>query len=219
MLKKNDFVEIEYLGKVKNGGIFDTNIKEEAKKIPLEIDPKPFVICLGQNMILPAIDNFLIGKPLGTYNLDLAPENAFGKRNPDLVKTFPLSAFKNQNTMPHPGMVFYFDNLIGKINSVSGGRVIVDFNNPLAGKPVEYKVTVKKEIKELNEKARALLSFYTKKEFQFKIENKKIIVEATKTEGKIIGFFSKKFKEILDLELEIKEKAEDKKPAESQTSH
>ena len=33
MINKNDFVELEYMGRVKDGEIFDTNIKEEAKKI------------------------------------------------------------------------------------------------------------------------------------------------------------------------------------------
>ncbi|MEM4230268.1 MAG: peptidylprolyl isomerase [Candidatus Pacearchaeota archaeon] len=206
MLKKNDFVEIEYIGKIKNGEVFDTNIEEEAKKLGLEIKTKPLIICLGQNMILPAIDNFIIGKQLGTYTIELEPEKAFGKRSQELVKTFSLNAFKHQNIVPKPGMVFAFDNLIGKITSISGGRVVVDFNNPLAGKIVEYKITLKREIKDINEKIKALLFFYTKKEFEFDIKDKKLTVYASQTDSKLLKFFEKKFKEILDFDFEIKVK-------------
>ena len=55
-LKQNDFIEIEFTGKVRDGDIFDTNIKEDAKKINLDIKTRPLIICIGQNMILPAID-------------------------------------------------------------------------------------------------------------------------------------------------------------------
>ena len=102
-LKKNDFVEIEYVGRVKDGEIFDTNIKEEAKKINLKIETKPLIICISQKMILPAIDDFLIGKEIGEYNLELSPEKAFGKRNRTLVKTLPLAVFKNQNSFVYLG--------------------------------------------------------------------------------------------------------------------
>jgi len=39
MIKKNDFVEIEFTGKILDTGeIFDTNIKEEAEKINPKIE-------------------------------------------------------------------------------------------------------------------------------------------------------------------------------------
>lgn len=217
MFDKNDFIEIEYLGKIKDGKVFDTNIKEEAKKISLEIETRPLIICLGQNMILPEIDYFLIGKKLGTYVLNLEPEKAFGLRKQELVKTFSSNAFRKQNINPYPGMVFSFDNLFGKIASVSGGRVIVDFNNPLAGKQVEYKIIVQRQVTELDEKVKALLVFYMRKQFNFEIKDKKLTVNATKDESKLLEFFKKKFKDILSLELDIKE-IEDKKRLEDTVS-
>jgi FKBP-type peptidyl-prolyl cis-trans isomerase 2 len=163
-------------------------------------------------MVLPAIDKFLIGKKIGDYALELEPKDAFGLRDPSKVKTFPASVFKNQKINPYPGAVFYFDNLVGKVSSVSGGRVTVDFNNPLAGKPVIYEIKVKNQVKEINEKAKALIVFFARKEFKFEIKEKKLIIEATKKEGMILKFFAKKFKETLNLDLEIKEKP-DEKPA------
>jgi FKBP-type peptidyl-prolyl cis-trans isomerase 2 len=217
-LSKNDFIEIEYIGRIKNSHVFDTNIKEEAKKINLEIETNPLIICLGQNMILPAIDLFLIGKKPGAYTLDLEPEKAFGLRKQELVKTFSLNAFRKQNIAPAPGMIFSFDNLFGKITSVSSGRVIVDFNNPLAGKQIEYKIIVKRQVTELNEKIKALLAFYMRKDLNFEIKDKKLIVNATRHESKLLEFFKKKFKDILNLELEIKEIQEKKESVEQKVN-
>jgi FKBP-type peptidyl-prolyl cis-trans isomerase 2 len=202
-LKKNDFVEIEYTGRIKGGEIFDTNIKSDAEKINLNVETKPLIICIGQRMILPAIDDFLIGKDAGEYKLELAPEQAFGKRNKEFIKTVPIGVFKNQT--PSPGMVFHFDGLIGKITSVSGGRVTIDFNNPLAGKEVEYTLKVKREVTNVNEKIKAFLFYYAGKDFKFNSENGKVTVECSSQEQKALSFLKPKFKEIFSLELELAE--------------
>jgi len=206
-IKRNDFVELEYTGKIKDTEqIFDTNEKEEAKKLNSNIKPKPLIICIGQNMILPAIDEFLVGKEIGkSYTLALPPEKAFGKRKRELIKTMPMSVFRGQNITPQAGMMFSFDNLLGRITAVSGGRVIVDFNNPIAGKNVVYELKVKRKITEQEEKVKALMLTFFKKEFPFNIKEKKLILKAKPEEKKFIKLFSEKFKEILGLELEVSE--------------
>lgn len=210
MIAKNDFVEIEYTGRVQNGEVFDTNIKDDAKKLNLKLDPKPLVICIGQGMILPIIDEFLIGKGVGEYSLDIKAEKAFGFRKRELVRTLPLNVFKSSDRYPQPGMVFSFDNMLGRVASVSGGRVIVDFNNPIAGKDVSYKLIVKKLIESQEEKVKALMNSFWGKDIPFKIESGKIVIETEKNFTKFFEMFKDKFKEILHLEMDIKEKTEKK---------
>lgn len=207
-LKAKDFIEIEYLARIKDNGIFDTNIKREAEKMDIKIS-SPLIICLGQNTILPAIDEFLIGKELGDYSLELPPEKAFGSRNRELVKIMPFSVFRQHNINPQPGMVFSFDNLLGKVAAVSGGRVIVDFNNPLAGKNVIYEIKVKRKVTEEKEKVKALMTAFLRKDFHFEIKDKLLIVKADKTIRKLIELFKPKFKEILNLDLEIEDTKEE----------
>jgi len=210
MLNKNDFVEVEYIGKTKDGNIFDTNIKEEAKKIELNIETRPLIICLGQNMILQAIDEFLIGNEVENYTLELRPEKAFGIRRKELVKIMPISVFKNSDISPRQGMIFSFDNLLGKITAISGGRVIVDFNNPLAGKEVIYELKIKRVVTDEKEKIKTLMLAFFGKEFEFKIENKKLIIESSPEFSKFVLLFKPKFKEILNLDLETSELQESK---------
>lgn len=205
MIIKNDFIELEFTGRIKDGQLFDTNIKEEAKKIDLNIKTRPLVICIGQGMILPALDEFLIGKDIAKYSVELGPEQAFGKRDFSLVKTIPLKVFIEQNVIPQPGMIFNFDNIFGKVAAVSGGRVIVDFNNPLAGKTVIYELNAKRKLTDEKEKVESLISFFLRKKLDFKLEDKKLIITSENKMKSFIELFKDKFKEILNLELEVKE--------------
>ena len=218
MLQKNDFIELEFLGRVKGGDIFDTNIQEEAKKINLELETRPLIICLGQNMILPAIDEFLAGKETGKYTLELEPEKAFGLRDRNLIKTMPIKIFLEKQVYPRPGMIFEFDNVIGRISAVSGGRVIVDFNHPLANKVAVYELNVKSVISDDTEKVSSLMRFFFRRKFDFEIKEKKLIIKSEAKLKPLFELFKGKFKEILDLDLEFQEeekkeeKSEDKKP-------
>ncbi|MBU3913016.1 MAG: peptidylprolyl isomerase [Nanoarchaeota archaeon] len=209
-INKNDFIELDFTGRVKNGEIFDTNIPEEAKKIGLEIESRPLIICIGQNMILPSIDEFLEGKEIGKYTLELAPEKAFGSRSREYIQTMPTKIFHEKQIVPQSGMVFQFDNLMGRISAVSGGRVIVDFNNPLAGKEVVYEINAKRIVSDIKEKAETLINLYFRQKLEFEIQEKTITIRAPKQFSQLIDFFKPKFKETLNLELEFKEQAEEK---------
>src|SRR3989344_3456772 len=160
VLKKNDFVELEFTAKVKDGDIFDSNIKRDLEKANLNLDVKPLIFSLGEGMFLKGVDDFLIGKDIGNYEVELSPENAFGFRDSKLVQLIPMKVFAAQKLNPIPGVMFNFDGRVAKILSVSGGRVIADFNNPIAGKTVIYNVNVLRKVEEINEKAKAFIEFF-----------------------------------------------------------
>ena len=204
-LKKKDFIEVEFTGKVKDGEVFDSNIKKELEKMNSNLPAKPFVFALGEDMFLKGIEDFLIGKEIGKYKIELSPENAFGQRDSKQIQLISMKVFKEQNTQPVPGAVFNFDGRPAKILTVSGGRVIADFNNPLAGKDLIYNLTVKRKVDDINEKIKALIEFFFRQDLQFKIEDKKIILEVDKALVEYSKMFKDQFKNLLGLELEIKE--------------
>jgi len=222
-LKDKDFVEIEFTGKVKDGEIFDSNIKKDLEEMHKghdhPIHAKPFVFCLGEDMFLKGVDEFLIGKPEVTkdYTIELEPEKAFGKRDPSLIQMTPISVFKEHNMNPVQGTMFNFDGKIGKVLTVSGGRVIIDFNNPLAGKNVVYQIKVMRKINDLNEKINALNEFFFRKELKFKVDGKKLTIEIEKPMKNFAEFFKDKFKEILGLDLEVKEIEEKSKESQNKS--
>jgi len=222
-LQKKDFIEIEFVGKIKDTGeAFDSNLKEVLQKINphdknLEQKSQPFIFSLGEGMFLQGIDEFLVGKDLGKHTIDLNPEKAFGLRNPKNIQLMPSSLFRKHNLNPIPGAIFNFDGRPAKILSVSGGRVRVDFNNPLAGKPVVYDVNVKRKIDDLNEKTKSLINFFVRQNIPFEIKEKELILDSTNQLAKFLELFKDKFKEILNLDLTIKEepKKDFDKPEES----
>jgi len=209
-LNKNDFIEIKFTAKTKDGEIFDSNIKEDLEKINSDIKPKPFIFCLGQSMFLKGVEDFLIGKDIGEYTIEVKPKDAFGNRDPRLVQLIPIKVFNEQKVNPFPGAMFNFDGRVAKVLSVSGGRVIVDFNNPLAGKDVIYYIKVLRKIEDLNEKIKAFNEFIFKRDFKFEIKEKKLVIQVEKQAKQFVELFKDKFKEIFSLDLEVKE-TEDKK--------
>ncbi|MEK6875244.1 MAG: peptidylprolyl isomerase [Nanoarchaeota archaeon] len=212
-INKNDFIEVEFIGRFETGEVFDSNIKKELEKLnPTQAEKtRPLIFSIGHGMFLEKIDEFLIDKEIGkTYNITLQPEQAFGKRNPALIKLIPLKAFIEQKINPEPGMIFNFDSNIAKIISVSGGRVMADFNNPLAGKTVSYEINVLRKINDLNEKVHSLMEFFFGKSLDFEIDkDNKIIIKSDKKFTKFIELFKDKFKDILGLNMEIKEVSEE----------
>jgi len=204
-LQKKDFIEIEFTGKVKDGGIFDSNVKEDLKNLNPNENPKPLIFCLGEGMFLKGIDDFLIGKEIGTYTIELTPEKAFGPRVSEFVQMIPSKIFREQNLNPVPGAVFNFDGRIAKVLSVSGGRIMIDFNHPLAGKIVIYDVKILRKVEDLNEKVKSFIEFLFRREMKFSVNEKKVIIEVEKNMSKFVEMFQDKFKDILDLDLEVKE--------------
>lgn len=222
-LKKSDFIEIEFVGKVKEtNSPFDSNVPEILKEINPSANAKPFLYSLGQDMFLKGIDEFLMKqspeKLPAEFKIELTPEKSFGKRNPKLIQMIPMKIFRQHNMQPIPGHSMKFDSRVGKILTVSGGRVLVDFNNPLAGKDVIYEIKILRKVDDLNEKAKAFTEFLFRQEMPFTLdkEKKKIIIEGPKGFKQFADMFKDKFKDILDLDLEIKEvdlskKVEEKK--------
>lgn len=210
-IKKNDFIEIEFTG-LANGEIFDTTNKKDAEKMGIEPkNIKPLTISVGNQMILQGLDEDLEGKETGKeYSIHILPEKAFGKRDPSMIKTYGLSHFTKQNINPYPGMALQLDNTVAKVLSVSGGRVTMDFNNPIAGKEVDYKYKINKIITENKEKINALQDFFFKQRFEFQLKDKKVIFKDDKIK-QFIDMIGPKFSEITGLEFTAEAKKETKK--------
>lgn len=209
-IKKHDFIELAFVGKIKETGeIFDTNVEEEIKKIKSNFEAKPYLISVGHSMTIKGLDNDLEGKEVGKeYTSEFKPEDAFGKRNPSLIRMIPIKLFLEQQIMPQKGMQLSLDGSLVKIVSVSGGRVLVDSNNPLAGKVVSYKYRIVRKITDEKEKVNALQDFFFRKKFDFDLKEKDLTFKVEKNLQKFVEVMANPFKEILGLNVkcEIVEK-------------
>ena len=226
MVKNGDFIELDFTAKVKeSGGVFDTTLPDIAKKegLPLNKEKlKPIKICVGKGMVIKGFDAALENKDAGKeHHIDINPENAFGKRNIALIRTIPERIFLEKEVRPVKGMVLNMDNTLVRIISVSGGRVMVDFNNPLAGKVVTYSFKINRIIEDTKEKLSILVENYLDRKSEIKLEDKKATIAVNPvflSNKKATENFVKMVKDLLgvDITLEKKEvKGKDKNDSSS----
>lgn len=181
-IKQGDFVEIDYIGKLKEtGDVFDVTDAEAAKKYNI-YNPKvryhSQIVCVGQRQVVPGLDAALMHKEeKKTFIVELTPEQAFGKKDPKLLQLVPLQHFHKQQINPFPGLQLNLNGALGTVRTVSGGRVIVDFNHPLAGRPVLYEVIVKRRVTQIDEQLKGLLHALFQREISFTLKEGKAILE------------------------------------------
>ena len=226
-VKQHDFVEIEYTGMIKEDGtVFDTTDAKLAHDHDHGHDHGheghehgPVVICVGQNQMLPALEQQILGKESGKeFSVELNPDESFGRRDAKMIQLISMSKFKQQKIQPFPGLQLNIDGAFGIVKTVSGGRCYVDFNHPLAGKDVVYKVKINKILNDSKEKLASLVkTLMETKDAEIEItgDNAKVYL-SQKIADEVTAEFNKAAQkvipEIKKVEFAIKEA---KKPAES----
>ena len=209
-IRKKDFVEMKYTGYTING-MFDSNIEEDLKKIDEKAKPKQTIIIVGEGMIVEGLDKAIEGKIIGKeYEVKVPIKEGFGERKTDLVKTIPLKIFIEKKIMPRPGMVLAMDDSLAKVIAVSGARVVTDFNNPLAGKELNYKFKIVRKVTEEKEKVDTVLGLLLRFVPEYVID-KEVTVKAPKILESYINSIKDKFKELVGKEIKFEEKKVEKK--------
>lgn len=194
MFVEGDVIELNYTAKEKDSGqVFDTTMKEEAEKAGIYSEKakyKPLIIVLGEYELLPGLEKAVKEMSVGEHKeIELNAENGFGERKAELIRIVSLAEFKKQKIQPFPGLILELNNVQGRVQTVSGGRVRVDFNHPLAGKTVKYSVKVEKQLMEEKEKIDAImgkyLAFMEKEKYSYTIkEEERIETVGKKAEEK-----------------------------------
>ena len=164
-IKDGDFVRVNFTGKIKeNDEVFDTTydeIAQEAEIFDENKTYKPIPIVVGGNHLLPAIEEEIVGLDAGDRKtVEVDSENGFGPRDPKAIQLIPMKEFKKQGMTPYPGMRISAEGGEGRILTVNGGRVKVDFNHPLAGKDLIYDVEVTEIIEDNDEKIKSMIELH-----------------------------------------------------------
>jgi peptidylprolyl isomerase len=139
-VQQGDQVIIEYEGMLEDGEIVESSA-----------DTGPFEFEVGAGVMPPGFEKALIGMGEGEKkSVILSPDEAFGHRDEKLLHTVKRHVF-GENIQPKPGMVLGMT--LGKegqskkipalVTAVKDGEVTIDFNHPLAGKTLCYKLTLK----------------------------------------------------------------------------
>ena len=185
-LQKGDFILIDYTAKVKETNeVFDTTIEETAKKEHLHKEGEihePKLVVIGEGWVLKALDESLTTmEPNKPTTVEIAPKDAFGPRDPEKVKRVPLKQLTAKGTNPIIGMRIDYNGKMASVRSIGAGRVLLDFNPPLAGKTLVYEVTVNKKLETNEEKTAALIHrripVVEEAKFKFNIQEKTLSID------------------------------------------
>ena len=208
---KGDIVYIDYIGRIKETNqIFDLTKEDVAKKEGVfnpKVKYKPVPVIIGEGLVIRGLDEELEKMKVGEKKIvEIPPEKGFGNRSENLIKLIPRSAFKESNIEPEVGRVITVNGLNGRIISVDGGRIKVDFNHPLAGKTLVYEVEIVKKAESNKDKIIAIVSYFIDFEegdVEIKEENENVEIILKKeipklTRKKIAEFIMKyvKFKKV-----------------------
>jgi peptidylprolyl isomerase len=161
-LQKGDFILINYTSKVKETNeVFDTTFEDIAKKEHLfkegEIyDPK--LVVIGEGWVLKALDESLTTMELcKSCTLEISPEKGFGPRDPEKIKRVSIKQLYAKEINPVIGARIEFQGKMATVRSIGAGRVLLDFNPPLAGRTLIYETIVTKKLEKSEEKISALI--------------------------------------------------------------
>lgn len=135
-----DTVTITYSGRTEDGIEFDR-----------ATDDAPLTFTIGSGTVMPSIELTVSSMKEGeTRRFILTPQQAFGEHKEELVQTLPHTAFGGN--LPQPGMIVGLKvhqdgqdiKVPAMVMQVEKDQITVDYNHPLAGKMLEYTVTLKK---------------------------------------------------------------------------
>ncbi len=177
-IEEGDFVELDYTGR-HDEGVFDTTREDVAEEHDLrKQDVSSIIVTVGEGQLVPGLDDALVGKEVGeSYTIDVPVEDAFGKKDSDLLSIVPRSEFDDQGIQPFVGLEVTIDNERGTVRSVSGGRVIVDFNHPLAGKDLTYDVEIHRFVDDPEERVEATLQMMGVPYESLSTQDEKVVIE------------------------------------------
>jgi len=185
-LQKGDFIVMDYTAKVKETNeVFDTTLEETAKKERLFKEGEiyePKLVVIGEGWVLKTLDESLTTMEIDkAASVEIPPEKAFGPRDSEKVKRVPLKHLTAKGTTPNIGMRVEYNGKMATVRAIGAGRVLLDFNPPLAGKTLLYEVTVKKKLETQEEKIAALIHrripVVEEAKFKFTIEEKTLTIE------------------------------------------
>ena len=137
-ITQGSLVKLHFEVSLENGTVIDSTFNRD----------EPVTLTVGDESFLPGFEQVLMNLRAGdTRTAHLEPEQAFGEWNPDNIQTFSRPQFALIADNPEIGMMVEFEDkgkntLPGTISAINDDEIEVDFNHPLAGQDVLFKVKV-----------------------------------------------------------------------------
>jgi len=129
-------VTLDYTLRLDDGQVIDTT----ANEAPLEF-------LQGGQQIIPGLENALCGMAVGDEkDVELAPDEGYGNRNPDALEVVPREAFPSDVELTE-GMGLQLrdpsgQEVVAYVAEIRPEAVTLDLNHPLAGETLFFEVKI-----------------------------------------------------------------------------
>ena len=138
-VQTNDTVTLTYTGTLDTGEVFSSTGEDN-----------PITVKIGDSDLPPTVENSLLGMQLGqSCTVRVSPDEGYGARQKNLLQTI-----KNREVVdkiqPKPGMIITLRvdregqqvPVPATVMEVGEDFMVVDYNHPLAGHHLTYRLTV-----------------------------------------------------------------------------
>ncbi len=128
-------VKVHYQGTFNDGEQFDSSFDRG----------EPISFTLGTGQMIPGFENGVMGMQVGeTKEINLAPDQAYGESNPEAIQEINKEVFPGDFEFRVGGVISGHSQtgqpLMGTILSEQKDTVTLDFNHPMAGKSLNFKI-------------------------------------------------------------------------------
>jgi FKBP-type peptidyl-prolyl cis-trans isomerase 2 len=137
-VKKGDVIKVEYEGKMEDGTVFDCTANHNNQPLEFEV---------GSGNIIKGFDDAVMGMKKGEEKtIKLPSEQSYGPVHAALIQRIPRAQLPKE-AEPKAGMMIVAtlpngEQVPARITKVEKDIVIMDFNHPLAGKTLAFKIKV-----------------------------------------------------------------------------
>ncbi|MET3117708.1 FKBP-type peptidyl-prolyl cis-trans isomerase SlpA [Undibacterium sp. GrIS 1.8] len=123
----------------------------DGENIISTFEESPATLQMGLGQLAPELERALLGLEEGSQiTQELAPENAFGPRNPELIQRVSRATLKENSAF---GEQYVIGDLVefaapsggrfaGILRSIDAEGALFDFNHPLAGQTVLFETKI-----------------------------------------------------------------------------
>jgi FKBP-type peptidyl-prolyl cis-trans isomerase SlpA len=122
-------------------------VLDDGSEIDSNFEKEPASFSVGDGSLLPGFERALFGLKSGDEaTLEILPEEGFGQPNDNNLQTIKREQFDVGSEL-EAGMVFSFADaaggeLPGVVKTFDADEVTVDFNHPLAGRTLSFRVAI-----------------------------------------------------------------------------
>lgn len=155
---KGDLIRMELTGRLtSDNSAFESTDEETAKKEGIWSSSSkygPRLVIYGRGAMIEGLEEEIAKVDIGKEaQVKVPASKAFGQRFNELVRVMPEKEFLKHGVTPSVGLMVTIDGVPALVKSVSSGRIMLDFNHPLAGQDVKYSIKLLEVISEPKQKA------------------------------------------------------------------